>query len=95
MAHAFIGAARALEIPARFVSGYYLSEGEDSVGLHAWAEAWDDGLGWIGFDPSLALCPTDRHIRLATGLDALAATPVRSVPSIDRLTDVVLEMAGQ
>ena len=94
MAHAFIGAARALEIPARFVSGYYLSESEDSPGLHAWAEAWDDGLGWIAFDPSLALCPTDRHIRLATGLDALAATPVRSVPTIGALTDLVLEMTG-
>ena len=45
-AHAFIGSARALGIPARFVTGYLAPDDEDDhSGLHAWAEAWDDGLG--------------------------------------------------
>jgi len=79
-AHAFIGAARALEIPARYVTGYLY--GEDAVALHAWAEAWDDGLGWIGFDPLLGVCPTDRHVRVAVGLDAVATMPVRSIPVV-------------
>jgi len=30
----------------------------------------------------LNLCPTERHVRVATGLDAIAAMPVRSVPSV-------------
>lgn len=78
-AHAFIGAARALEIPARYVTGYLL-DGEDHPAFHAWAEAYDDGLGWIGFDPLLQLCPTERHVRLAAGLDGLSTQPLRAVP---------------
>lgn len=77
-AHLFIGAARALDIPARFVVGYRLVDGED--GLHAWAEAFDEGLGWIGFDPSMQICPTDRYVRLAIGLDADTAPTLRTVP---------------
>lgn len=79
-AHAFIGAARALEIPARYVTGYLYGNDSEQPALHAWAEAWDDGLGWIGFDAMLLLCPTDRHVRVAVGLDATSTMPVRSIP---------------
>lgn len=78
-AHAFIGVARQLDIPARYVVGY-LAEDEAADGLHAWAEAYDEGLGWIGFDPKLGVCTTERHVRLAVGLDAETALPLRSVP---------------
>lgn len=81
-AHAFIGACRALDIPARYVTGYLMGASGDAA-FHAWAEAHDDGLGWIGFDPLLQLCPTDRHVRLAVGLDANGAQPVRVVPAGD------------
>ena len=82
-AHAFIGAARALDVPARYVAGYHVPDDEDAaVAFHAWAEAWDDGLGWIGFDAMLGYCPTERHVRVAVGLDADSAAPVRSVPSV-------------
>lgn len=81
-AHAFIGAARALEVPARYVTGYLLAEGDAPAALHAWAEAWDEGLGWIGFDPVLDVCPTDRHVRVAVGLDAVSTMPVRSIPVV-------------
>jgi transglutaminase-like putative cysteine protease len=79
-AHAFIGAARALEIPARYVTGYLNGSDSEQPALHAWAEAWDDGLGWIGFDAMLLLCPTDGHVRVAVGLDATSTMPVRSIP---------------
>jgi transglutaminase-like putative cysteine protease len=79
-AHAFIGAARALEIPSRYVTGYLQGSDSEQPALHAWAEAWDDGLGWIGFDAMLQLCPTDRHVRVAVGLDATSTMPVRAVP---------------
>jgi len=78
-AHAFIGAARGLEIPARYVTGYVAEHGEETF-WHAWVEAWDDGLGWIAFDPALGYCPTDKHVRVAAGLDAGSTPPVRSVP---------------
>lgn len=78
-AHLFIGAARALDIPARYVMGYRLTDGGED-GLHAWAEAFDDGLGWIGFDPHMQICPTERYVRLAVGLDAETAPALRTVP---------------
>ncbi len=79
-AHLFIGAARALDIPARFVTGYLAPGADHSGGLHAWAEAYDDGLGWIGFDAKMQLCPTENYVRLAVGLDAESALPLRTVP---------------
>ena len=79
-AHLFIGAARALDIPARYVCGYLAAGDGHNGGPHAWAEAFDDGLGWIGFDPLHQICPTERYVRLAVGLDAESALPVRTVP---------------
>lgn len=85
-AHGFIGACRALGIPARYVTGYLAGAEDGQPAFHAWAEAHDEGLGWIGFDPLLQLCPTDRHVRLGVGLDALGAQPVRIVPAGDGVT---------
>jgi transglutaminase-like putative cysteine protease len=78
-AHIFIGAARTLGIPARYVRGYYRSadKSADADTSHAWAEAYVPGLGWVGFDPSNGCCPTDGHVRVAIGLDSLGAAPVR------------------
>jgi transglutaminase-like putative cysteine protease len=79
--HLFIAAARELEIPARFVSGYVFDPEKPHLTsqVHAWAEAYVDGhLGWIGFDPTLDLCPTDFHVRVATSLDYLNAAPIRA-----------------
>lgn len=87
-AHGFIAAARALDIPARFVHGYLLGDDDTASAFHAWAEAYDDDIGWIGFDAALGYCPTDRHVRVAIGLDAVSAAPVRSVPK-DGDPDVV------
>jgi transglutaminase-like putative cysteine protease len=78
-AHIFIGAARSLGIPARYVAGY-VRRPDNSVGHdtgHAWAEAYVSDLGWVGFDPADGRCPTDAHVRVAIGLDALGAAPMR------------------
>jgi len=90
-AHAFIGAARALEIPARYVIGYRMSEGAET--LHAWAEAFDDGLGWIGFDPKWQVCSTDAYIRLGVGLDAETAVAVRTVPAAEMVEIIKMTQA--
>ena len=87
MAHVFIAAARAIDVPARFVSGYLASESDgaerapDTSDLHSWTEAYVDGLGWIGFDPSICLCMHDGHVRLAVALDWLGAAPLRVAPT--------------
>ncbi|WP_126283441.1 transglutaminase family protein [Burkholderia stagnalis] len=43
---------------------------------HAWAEAYVEGLGWVGFDPFMNRCPDERYVRIAVGLDARDAQPV-------------------
>jgi transglutaminase-like putative cysteine protease len=78
LTHIFIGAARCLGIPARYVAGYFCPPGavEQHSG-HAWAEAFVADLGWVGFDCAHEVCPADNHVRVAVGLDALGAIPVR------------------
>jgi transglutaminase-like putative cysteine protease len=34
-------------------------------------------LGWVGFDTANCVCPAEAHVRVAVGLDALGAAPVR------------------
>ena len=79
-AHVFIACARSLEIPARYVTGYRLQEDDDEGPVepaYAWAEAWVDTLGWVGFDPVHQVCPADSYVRVACGVDYLAAAPIR------------------
>jgi transglutaminase-like putative cysteine protease len=77
-AHVFIAAARWLEIPARYVTGYVApGEGEAPRGLFAWAEAEAPRLGWVAFDAVHDLCADDRYVRVAVGFDALSAAPFR------------------
>ncbi len=76
-AHIFIAATRRLGVPARYVTGYLLMNEETSaVAHHAWAEAFVDELGWVGFDPANHICPTERYVRLACGFDAASAAPI-------------------
>lgn len=76
--HAFIACARSLGIPARYVSGYLLTDDSDHLASHAWVEAWVEGL-WYSFDVSNRLIRPDRHLKLAVGLDYLDACPVRGM----------------
>ena len=94
-AHAFIGAARALDIPARYITGYLVGDEDDEAAFHAWAEAYDEALGWVGFDAMLGLCPTDRHVRLAMGLDGLSAQPLRAVPAGDGPREISVRIEPQ
>lgn len=92
ISHIFIASARSLGIPARYVSGYFHradGQNEQQAG-HAWAEAYIEGLGWVGFDATNGICPTDAHLRVAVGLDYLGAAPVRGsrVGGADERLDV-------
>lgn len=97
-AHVFIAAARALEIPARYVVGYlHDPDREDPAeDTHAWAEAHVPGLGWTGFDITNQICPTDLYVRLCCGLDAADATPVRGtvMGGAEELLEVEIAVAG-
>jgi transglutaminase-like putative cysteine protease len=87
-AHLMIGVLRAQGVPARYVSGYLLTQpppgrprlvGADAS--HAWASAWCPPSGWIDFDPTNALLPGagQTHVTLAWGRDYGDVMPLRGV----------------
>lgn len=80
-AHVFSACARYLGIPARYVSGYLWAAADeaDYEAGHAWAEAFVDGLGWVGFDVANRVCPTEAYVRTSIGLDYREAAPVRGM----------------
>lgn len=78
--HVFLGCARHMGIPARYVSGYLMmTERTGQEAGHAWAEAFVDGLGWVGFDVANGISPDARYVRVATGRDYRAAAPITGI----------------
>ncbi|MDM0041719.1 DUF3488 and transglutaminase-like domain-containing protein [Variovorax sp. J22G21] len=65
IASSFVVLMRALDIPARIVTGYQGGEinGVDGFWVlrqsdaHAWAEIWQEGTGWVRVDPTGAVSP--------------------------------------
>ncbi len=85
-AHFMIGCLRALGLPARYVSGYLLTQpppgqprliGADAS--HAWVSVYCPGNGWVDFDPTNCVEPDDQHITIAWGRDFSDVTPMRGV----------------
>ena len=87
-----VAVLRRLGIAARFVSGYLVQWApdepdddkaaiHDSLELHAWAEAYIPGAGWIGFDPTSGLLCGEGHIALAATSDFELAAPVTGTHS--------------
>jgi len=65
IASAFVILMRALDVPARIVTGYQGGEANNVDGYwvvrqsdaHAWAEVWQAGEGWVRVDPTSAVSP--------------------------------------
>jgi len=98
-AHIFLAAARLLDIPARYISGYLLMEGTtEQAATHAWAEVFLPGLGWVGFDASNKICPNDSYVRVASGLcyrDCAPVSGIRLGPAGENLKVSLTVAAGQ
>jgi transglutaminase-like putative cysteine protease len=82
-AHMFIGSAREMGIPARYISGHLFRRDGRRVqeAAHAWAEGWVEDLGWVAFDPTNGICTDDAYVRVACGLDYRDAAPVAGARS--------------
>jgi transglutaminase-like putative cysteine protease len=85
-AHFTLACIRSLGLAARYVSGYIETlpppgqeklEGADAT--HAWISIYVPGSGWIDYDPTNNVRPTDQHIILATGRDFADVTPIKGV----------------
>ncbi len=65
IASSFVILMRALDVPARIVTGYQGGEQNSVDGFwtvrqsdaHAWAEVWVEGRGWVRVDPTSAVSP--------------------------------------
>lgn len=84
--HLQLGCLRSLGFAARYVSGYIVTtpppgqrrmQGADVS--HAWISAFAPGVGWIDFDPTNGIIPTDSHITVGWARDYDDIGPVRGV----------------
>jgi transglutaminase-like putative cysteine protease len=85
-AHLMLACLRGYGLPARYVSGYLLTDpppgrarllGVDAS--HAWVAAWSPAHGWVEFDPTNGHLADQRYITLAWGADFADVVPLRGV----------------
>ena len=90
-AASFVVLMRAMDVPARIVTGYQGTDPEPVDGYHivrqshahAWAEYWQPGDGWVRVDPTAAVAPeriqVSRNLQSPRGLVANALDSVSPV----------------
>jgi transglutaminase-like putative cysteine protease len=85
-AHVAVGCLRSLGLAARYVSGYLeTTSSPDRPQLtganasHAWASVYIPEIGWLDFDPTNNVLPSDRHVTVAWGRDFSDVSPLKGV----------------
>jgi len=81
-----ISALRTIGLPAKYMSRYIETlppEGEEKLfgadASHAWFALYIPNAGWIEFDPTNNIIPTDQHILLGSGRDYNDISPLKGV----------------
>lgn len=95
----FLAACRSLGMAGHFVSGY---QGQEKTPdgcrhLHAWAEIWIPGRGFVGWDPTHGVPVGSGHVALAAAPDQSPTMPIEggyyfSGPSLTSTLDYTIEM---
>lgn len=85
-AHVAIAGLRSLGLPARYVSGYlrtHVPPGRQQLtgadASHAWLSVFSPHVGWVDFDPTNNLLPTEEHITVAYGRDFSDVSPISGI----------------
>jgi transglutaminase-like putative cysteine protease len=85
-AHLEIGCLRSLGFSTRYVSGYIVTTPppgkERLVGAdvsHAWISVFSPDFGWMDFDPTNGVIPSDTHVTVAWARDYDDVGPVRGI----------------
>jgi len=85
-AHVMIACIRSMGFPVRYVSGYLRTvpppgrarlQGADAS--HAWVSVFCPVNGWVDFDPTNDVIPSDGHVRVAVGRDFSDVSPLNGV----------------
>ncbi|HMG88662.1 MAG TPA: transglutaminase family protein [Chryseolinea sp.] len=85
-AHLMISCLRNMGLAARYVSGYIETipppGKEKLVGTdasHAWVSVFFPSIGWVEFDPTNSLLPSDNHVTVALGRDYHDVAPIKGI----------------
>ncbi len=87
-------------VAARFVSGYLVQRPEDGAAgaeLHAWAEAFLPGAGWVGVDATSGLLTAEGHVALAASPEPAGTAPLSGTvePTETRLETSIALRQGE
>ena len=81
-------ASRLLGIAARFASGYLdcMAAEAGYASMHAWTEIYLPTLGWIGFDPTLGMATSQRHVLAGVSNHPRGVMPISGMFTAHRRT---------
>ena len=80
--HLMIGLCRALNVPARYVSGYLHPDQERLRGYtqtHAWVEVFFPSMGWVAVDPTNNCVVGENFVKVAIGRNFQDVPPNKGV----------------